>query len=216
MHLTAAACYNNCDPAPAGYLLHALIPGVLMAKRNYTSDYELEHSVDSRGNLKTSARYTGGMYGFEDPVRAKSARRRLLAADLLAWVLALAAMYPVSVSMRTLYVSLPFAFSLLPLALMTETVILMQSREGFTHRQADRINSRFPFSSLVLFLMSAFSSAGAVLRIVISGTFPGNGDLVFMTGALGTVVCAGYSFSLRERIRCGKCPDQEPMQNKHE
>ena len=71
-------------------------------------------------------------------------------------------------------------------------------------------------ASLVLFLMSAFSSAGAVLRIVISGTFPGNGDLVFMTGALGTVVCAGYSFSLRERIRCGKCPDKEPMQNKHE
>ena len=30
--------------------------GDLMAKRDYSGDYELEHNVDSRGNLKTSAR----------------------------------------------------------------------------------------------------------------------------------------------------------------
>ena len=173
-----------------------------MAKRNYTSDYELEHSIDSRGNLKTSARYTGGMYAFENPVLAGAARRRLLAADILAWILALAAMYPVSASMRTIYVSLPFAFSLLPLALMTETVILLQGKKELTHKQADKINSRFPFASMVLFLMTAFSCAGAMLRTFISGTVPGTGDLVFMTAALGVCLAAGYSFSQRGRIRC--------------
>ena len=175
-----------------------------MAKRNYTSDYELEHNIDSRGNLKTSARYTGGMYVFEDTVRAAGARRRLLAVNILAWVLALAAMYPVSTSMRTIYVSLPFAFSLLPLALMTEPVILLQGKKEFTHKQADKINSRFPFSSMVLFLMTAFSCAGAMIRTLISGTAPGRGDLVFMTGALGVCLAAGYSFSQRGRIRCVK------------
>ena len=186
-----------------------------MAKRNYSSDYELEHSIDSRGNLKTSARYTGGMYVFEDPARAGGARRRLLAADILAWILALAAMYPVSASMRTIYVSLPFAFSLLPLALMTETVILLQGKMELTHRQADKINSRFPFASLVLSLMTAFSCAGAMLRTFISGTAPGTGDVVFMAAALGVCLSAGYSFSQRDRIRCVKKNEKTSAEDLH-
>lgn len=178
--------------------------GDLMAKRDYSGDYELEHNVDSRGNLKTSARYTGGMYVFEDPVQAEGARRRLLATVILSWICAFAAMYPVSVSMRTIYVSLPFAFSLLPLALMSEIVFMVQGKGKFTHKQADRINERFSFASVVLFVMTAFSCAGAMVRLLMAGEVPGRGDFVFMAGALAVCAAAGYSFSQRDRIRCVK------------
>ena len=171
-----------------------------MAKRNqYVKDYRLVESVSERGRIKTSYEYIGANYYYlAKPEAVKAARRRALAFGLLGWLGLLGALLPESGAMRTIWVSLPFAFAALPLGMLLDLALTTFFRaEPLEHRHADKLENRWPPVCLAAAALPAIALLGQLVRLL-TGAPMKTGDLIFSLGAALTLVCALLCFRLRK------------------
>ena len=177
-----------------------------MAKRNqYVKDYRLVESVNERGRIKTSYEYIGADYYYlAAPSAVKAARRRALVFGVLGWLGFLGALLPESGAMRTIWVSLPFAFAALPLGMLLDLALTTFFRkEPLEHRHADKLENRWPPVCLAAAALPAIALAGQLVRLL-TGAAMKTGDLIFSLGAALSLVCALLCFRLRKSFAVRK------------
>ena len=155
-----------------------------MAVDKYSRDYRLIDSVDARGRIHTETEYVGENYGFREGERAaRTAAKRMAFFCALAWLCWLAALFPPSTAMKTLYAALPCAFTALPLWLFSSAVVTaLRVRVPFVHRDADRLNFRLPAAGMFSALFPAFALLGELLSLFFARPAVLPGDWVFLTG----------------------------------
>lgn len=176
-----------------------------MSRNRYVGDYRLLESIDGRGRIKTDYEYIGADYGFaEGSQAARRALLRALACCGLGWLAFVGALIPVSTAMRTIYVSLPFAFAALPLGLMTATVVrTLRAREPLEHRHADQLENRCPACSFFAMLLSGVALAGELVNLLRGAAFMA-GDIVFCACAAALLGCGVAAHKLWKHLRCTK------------
>lgn len=182
-----------------------------MARDKYIKDYRLLESIDQRGRLRVDYEYAGDYYRFTAGQGAAARQlRRTLALCVLGWGSFLAALLPQSTAMRTLYVSLPFAFSALPLGMLTALVFSQRkAAEPMEHPAADRLTNSLPPRALFTALLPAAALAGEGVRLLAG---PGDllpGDGIFALGALGLTVCGALAFAGRKALTAEKIPPEK-------
>ena len=176
-----------------------------MARNKYLKDYRLLESVDEKGRIRTDYEYIGDPWRYAGGAEAAMAgKKRAALGCLIGWAAFVGALLPNSAGMHTLFVSMPFVFTALALGLLTETVLsAMPKSEPFQHRQADKLQNRYPPAALVTALLPMISLAGELVNLL-RGLSLNGGDAVF---CLCAAVCAGcglYAFSLRGRFAVRK------------
>ena len=139
-----------------------------MSRNRYVGDYRLVESIDGRGHIRTDYEYIGAAYTYAEGAAAAARQLRwAMACCAVGWAAFAGAMIPVSAAMRTLYVSLPFAFAALPLGLMTGVLLgALRAREPLEHRHADRLENRGPACSFFVMLLSGISLAGEGVGLI--------------------------------------------------
>ena len=179
-----------------------------MADRQYIRDYELLEEFDAKGHVKSSSHYIGDPWYFKagpDVIRRRRKQLPLLAG--IGWICYIGAMYPPSEAMRTLYVSLPFAASAVPLFLFSRLALrLLRAWEPMERWKAESFLDRYPPAALLLTLFPFFSLAGDLIRMLLRSTseagsaVPGIGDLIFPAGACALLLIGGYAFRVRKDL----------------
>jgi len=139
-----------------------------MSVNKYVGDYRLIEDVDEKGRIRTRTEYKGDLYHYRTGETPE--RHRTAAAAAALWALWILAMLLPSSGMRVFYVSLPFICSAPALFILSDTVRLIVCRkEPMEHRDADRINNRYPSSLLFAQILLAVSLAGEGLCLVLEG-----------------------------------------------
>ena len=140
-----------------------------MSKKKYYSDYQLETDVDNRGRLRTNARYVGDRYDFAvDEPAVKAHRRVFTVFCAVAWIAFIAALIPPTAAMHLAYCSVPFAFSALPLWLISEnTVRLYTVKRPFDRRISDKFTKKLNVYTVLLLVMSAGSAVGYTVGLIV-------------------------------------------------
>ena len=177
-----------------------------MARNKYIGDYRLLESVDERGRLRVDYEYIGAHYRFAaGTAAAQKARRRTLALCAMRWAAFLAALLPQSTAMRTIYVSLPFAFSALPLGMLTALALsARKAAEPMEHPLADQLTNAYPPRALFTAILPGIALLGEGIRLLAGpgALFPGDG--IFALGALGLTVCGALAFAGRKALAAEK------------
>ncbi len=176
-----------------------------MAKGKYIKDYRIVESLDSRGRIRVETEYIGEPYVFVSGLeKARKVRDLALLLCLGAWLSFVGALIPNSAGMRTLYVSLPFAFTALPLGMMSSLLLgSLGVKEPMEHRLADRFENRYPALALGLTALPAFSLIGeGVLWLGGGQMLPG--DAVFAPCAALLFACGLGCFLQRGKLRTRK------------
>ena len=177
-----------------------------MARNKYIRNYRLLESVDERGRLRVDYEYIGAYYRFAaGTAAAKKAGRQSLALCALGWAAFLTALLPQSTAMRTIYVSLPFAFSALPLGMLTALALsARKAAEPMEHPLADQLTNAYPPRALFTAVLPAAALLGLGIRLLMA---PGEllpGDGIFALGALGLTVCGSMAFVRRRALAAEK------------
>jgi len=173
-----------------------------MAVNRYAKDYRLVESVDEKGRLRASAEYIGADYYFTSgSAAARTAARRCAIFCALSWTGQLAAFLPQSLAMRRLWSSLPAAFSVLPLWLLSAAVITaLRAKEPLQRREAETLSSRVPAAAVFTALLSGAAFFAALFSLLYSGSGMLPGDLCFLGGELVIAVCALLCFRKRNAL----------------
>ena len=173
-----------------------------MAGKQYSRDYRLIDSVDERGHIRTETEYIGSIYRFAAGFETASAAQKRL--RLLAWLAAgcfLLSLLPRSTASLTLYVTLPYLFTALPLGLLLAALYRLRTLgERLDRRGADQANDRVPACCFALMLLPGLSLLGEAAAVLRGGAFL-PGDALFLLGALGCALCAWHCFREREKLR---------------
>lgn len=175
-----------------------------MLSRKYVHDYRMVEDLDKRGRLCRRAEYIGGAYyptAGEAALVSAAGRCRLLL--LLGAAAYIAALLPCSLAADTVYILLPFVFSLLPLALALARVRILRQAAPWKHEEADRLAS-LPACALFLLLLSI----GPLLALGITALRrPGAllpGDAVFALGCGVLSAVGAVLLRLKPLFRCEK------------
>ena len=172
-----------------------------MAQNRHIRDYRLVETIDERGRIRTDYEYIGNDYyylrGAEAVIRDRRTARIVCAA---AWAAFVGGLLPNSGGMRTLWVSMPYIFTAVPLGVLTETLITaVPEKEPLQHRQADRLENRFPPASLAAAALPLISLVGEGIDLLLARPLNG-GDAVLSLCAAMMAVCAAFVFSRRKRF----------------
>ena len=173
-----------------------------MAGKKYTRDYRLIDSVDECGRIRTDTEYIGAYYRFAAGYEtALAAQKRMGLFSRLAALCFLLSLLPRSTASFTLYVTLPYLFTALPLALLLTTLYRLRCLgERLDHRAADQSNDHIPGRCFASFLLPALAIVGEAVALLLGGAFL-VGDALFLLGALGCLVCALLCFRERKLLR---------------
>lgn len=176
-----------------------------MARNRYIKDYRIVETVNERGRIRSDYEYIGPPYSFIAPAEKIARLKKLLPAlSILAWLLYVGAMLPRSLAMKTWYVSLPFAFTAVPLAMLTELCFsLYHCKEPMEHRVADKLENAYPARSLWAGAMAAVSLLGQLVNLIRGQSFL-PGDLAFTLCAAGLLACGALFFRERGLLRTRK------------
>jgi len=176
-----------------------------VSRNRYVGDYRLIESIDGHGRIKTDYEYIGAAYCFaEGAVTARRLLRRALLLCALGWLAFVGALVPLSAASRTLWVSLPFAFAAVPLALMTATLFRTQrTAEPLEHRHADQLENRCPACSFFVALLSGIALAGEGVNLL-RRTALLRGDIAFSLGAAVLLSVGLCCHRLWKRLKCRK------------
>lgn len=169
-------------------------------------DYRIVESLNGRGGIRSETEYIGAPYFFEEG-REQAGRtgKRVLLLCLVGWTAFIGALLPNSAGMRTLYVSLPFAFAALPLAMLTDLMLSsLRVKEPMERRTADKLDNRFPAQTLALAALPAFSLVGEGIRLLADRQSMMTGDLIFSLCAALLLGCGVAAFRCRKRLRTRK------------
>ena len=137
-----------------------------MRSSRYKNEYTTGYTTGKNGRKRPALVYTGEEWEFETGrENAKRESRRIAANVALGWAFFLGALAVNSTAMRTIYVSLPFAFSGLMLGLLTRCNIdLLWMEEIIQHIHADRLNNSYPAESFFLMLLLLLPRYRALFR----------------------------------------------------
>lgn len=176
-----------------------------MAKNRYIKDYRIVETVNERGRIRSDYEYIGQPYYFAAKAdRIRRAKKSLTALCVLAWIAWICAMLPDNTAMRTWYVSFPFAFAAIPLAMMGDLVFsLLRVREPMERRDADRLENRWPPRCLAAAILSGLALLGEAVNLMRGLPMKG-GDGIFTLCALVILVCAVLCFRERKALACRK------------
>lgn len=170
-----------------------------MARNKYVKDYRIVETIDERGRIKADYEYIGEPYRYKNPVEAAKAEKTALGLDVLSLALFLAALLVRSRGSRTLYVVLPFAFSVLPLAMLADlTVSVIRAKKPMEHRFADKLDNSYPPICLGAMALAGMSFIAQLISIAVSRSGLMAGDLVFTLAAAGITAAMKKAFSLRD------------------
>ena len=168
-----------------------------MARKKYVKDYKLNQTIDERGRISSKAEYAGAYFVFkESKETVKSQAVKSLTACGIAWAAFIASLFLNTGSMRLFHISLPYAFTAIPLWLLTDVCFKARKTEGkLQHRESDEMNQKYPASSMWVAVLTLFALLGMLVAVIF-----GAGDLVKADVAfalLASVVCAcgAYCFS---------------------
>jgi len=176
-----------------------------MARGRYIKDYRIVESLNGRGGIRLETEYIGAPYYFAcGSEKAGRCRRLCLLLCLGGWLLFVGALIPNSAGMRTLYVSLPFAFTALALGLMSSLLLsTLRLKEPMEHRMADRFENRFPAQALAVAVLPGISLAGEGLMLLLGKQMlPGDG--IFSLCAAALFACGLGLFLQRRKLRTRK------------
>lgn len=176
-----------------------------MAKGKYIKDYRIVESLTSRGRIRLEPEYIGEPYVFATGwASARKIRNLALLLCGAGWLSFIGALLPNSAGMRTLYVSLPFAFSALPLGLLSSLLLgSLGVKEPIEHRLADRFDNRFPAQALAMTALPAASLLGEGILWLSGGTML-PGDAAFAPCAALLCACGAGCFLQRKKLRTRK------------
>ena len=173
-----------------------------MAKGKYVKDYRLVESLNARGSIRVETEYIGAPYVFLIGLeKARKIRNLALLLTLAGGLAFIGALIPNSAGMRTLYISLPFAFCALPLGMMSSLLLgSLRMKEPMEHRLADRFDNRYPALALAMTALPAFSLIGeGILWLSDASLLPG--DAVFAPCAALLCACGLGCFLQRGKLR---------------
>lgn len=176
-----------------------------MAKGRYIKDYRIVESLNERGRIRLDTEYIGAPYAFVCGLeKARKSHLLCLGLCLLGWLAFLGALVPNTAGMRRLYISLPFAFSALPLGMLSSLLLSpLRLAEPLEHRVADRYENRFPVRSLVIAVLPGVSLLGeGVLWLTGGDMLPGDGSFSLCAALLAA--CGLGCFGQRKRLRTRK------------
>lgn len=161
-----------------------------MAKRKYVKDYKLNQTVDEKGRLKSEPQYVGGYFVFKESLETvKAQAKKSLTACGLAWAAFGASLFLNTGGMRLFHVSLPYAFTAIPLWLLTEVSIKAFKAKGkLQHRESDEMNQRYPACSMWAAVLPLFALLGMLIALIFNIGNLVRADIVF--ALLASVVCA--------------------------
>jgi len=157
-----------------------------MVSRKYIKDYQLSEQVDVKGRVKSKAVYIGGEYTLSPPV-SQGDKRLILILSVLSCLLYFIALIPITHAARLVYVILPFAFSILPIFLLTEkSVSLLREKETMTRRKAEKISNRLPSCSMIATILLVAAFLGFIITAAAAWKDFLAGDIIF--GALSLIL----------------------------
>ena len=185
-----------------------------MSRNRYVGDYRIVESMDARGRIRSDSEYIGTPYVYEgDDASVRAARRRMTACCAGGWAGFVAALLPASRAMHTWYISLPFAFAALPLALITGvTAQLYRAKPPFERRHADLLENRAPARTFFAMLLSGIAFIGEAAG-ALRGAALMRGDAVFSLGCAALFACGLACHGQWKRLKCRAC---DALNNKHE
>lgn len=168
-----------------------------MGRRKYVKDYNLKHSVDEKGRLNSKPEYVGAYFVFresKETVRAQ-ARKSLIACGA-AWAAFAASLFLNTGSMRLFHISLPYAFTAIPLWLLTEVSIKALRVQGkLQHRESDEMNQKYPASSMWVAVLTLFALLGMLVSVIFGAGNLVKADVAFALLASVVCACGAYCFS---------------------
>ena len=172
-----------------------------MARNKYVRDYRLVENIDERGRVRTETEYIGDSYFFVRPTDAAREKKIALALCAAGWIAFVLALTPNSAAMRTVYVALPFAFTALPLGMLTELAISTAlAREPLEHYQADKLENSYPPRAMATALLPGIALIGQAVRWILGPGGMGWGDVVFTVCAAVVVCCGALAFTRRKGL----------------
>lgn len=176
-----------------------------MSRNRYVKDYRLVETVSERGHISSSYEYIGDPYYFAgEPGHVKRDKKLAMALCPLLWALYLGAMLPQSFAMRTMFISLPFIFTALPLGILSDIVFsVCPAKEPLEHRHADKIENRLPPAALAAAFLPGAALIAELIRLLLGGAFRG-GDLVFLICAALLTAGSAWLFSFRKKLAARK------------
>lgn len=171
-----------------------------MAKHKYVKDYKLVHSVDDRGRMHTSAEYAGELFTFRAPLeQVRQQGIRAAVACAVGWACWLGSLFLNTGAMRCFYISLPYAFTALPLWKLSSSIVTaLTVKPPMYRRQSHQVSMFYPPAALWCAALPAVSLVGLAVTAAL-----GKGNLVMQDGIFALcgailVACACFCFSLRK------------------
>lgn len=145
--------------------------GDYMAGRKYASDYRLEEHVLPNGKVQSLPVYQGKYFAFTaSGEQIRFLHRLLLICCAAVFALLLPMLLDNTRLGRTVYVILPAAFALLPLALLFAGAWrLKNSQSPFIREQRDKTDKRIRGASVALTVLLGVSCLGCVAHFIING-----------------------------------------------
>lgn len=163
-----------------------------MTPDRYAKDYILDETTDENGQVSFQYNYHGPVYKLTADQRLN---RRVWLLTFLSWLLFVTAMLPKSHAMHVWYVSLPFAFTAIPLWLMAGIALFLKRCGGrdegrndrlqtylqetiLRRKEADLINNTWPAAAGFIFVLPAICVAGQAAGLL-RGSWILPGDVLF-------------------------------------
>ena len=167
-----------------------------MSRHRYVKDYRLNEYIAENGRVTSESEYIGGDYRFAaGAARAKAAANRALALCALCWAGYLALVCVDGTAMRTVYVALPFAFTALPLFLLTRAAAgALRASEPLRHDEADRLSHTLPGAALWAMMLPAASFLGCLLSSALGAA---DWDALFLALSAAMAACGAGCFFRR-------------------
>ncbi len=176
-----------------------------MVTRKYVKDYKFSESVTEGGKIKTEAVYVGDYFRFVDPKAAAKIRKYLLPLTILAWILYIIPLFPLTAAMHLMYVALPYAFAALPLGYLTASAVwFLRDKEPLVRSQADKISTRIPICTTWTMILTGIALVGEIVTAIAD---PGRmlvWDIAFSVCTAAVFGIAVWVFSHRADLKTKK------------
>jgi len=153
-----------------------------MRRKDLIKDYELLDTVNEKGKLRSQVVYVGTYYSFEqDKKTVKNAAKRNLILAAVAWILYIVPLLFVSNAMKTVYVSVPFAFLALPLWNMVKVLLRIIGQQDLLENKDQRaITNTFPSSTFFIIVLSGIPLVAFPIKLLVDSVEILYSDIIFM------------------------------------